>query len=302
MQIGESVAPPALGLHDDTCPFCEGKDELQLRNYKTKHGALKEEDVLGHNLGASGTITADRGKNNVGNVYPLSGGDQPHDGWTIREQVLMEFEVWMKATPHHLIPGKASMRGSRLENWTREDQGKIKQDIGYSIDCAQNGIWLPYLPSIYTIKHVSKTVKQPMNTYYGTRWEPLHSDAKHDIAYMIMSETWLQFHYTDHDAPYHHIDSTENYDGNAQARCNLLADVMETFWKDKCPKAKDDDKFFPPYGLVERINLQSEYMKQRITGKPSYWREWVTDLAQDFTHDLLSETVKLSSRFFISRK
>ena len=110
MQIGESVAPPALGLHDDSCPFCEGKDELQLRNYKTKHGALKDEDVLGHNLGASGTVTADRGKNNVGNVYPLSGGDQPHDGWTIREQVLMEFEVWMKATPHHLIPGKASMR------------------------------------------------------------------------------------------------------------------------------------------------------------------------------------------------
>jgi hypothetical protein len=310
MEICESINPPKSGKHDSTCPFCAG-DKPQLLNYKTKHGTLKDEEALGQNLRDTGTITADRGKNNVGNIYPLPGGGQPHDGWVIKKEVLLEDEIWMKATPHHLIPGKGAMAKSRIEEWTIA--GKIEQDIGYSIDCAQNGIWLPYLPSIYTIKHVSQEIKEKygvsgsdarMTTFYGTRWEPLHDDTKHDIGYMIMSETSLQFHYTDHDDPYHHIDTDECYDDNAQERCDQLADLMTTFWKPQCEHAKDkaDGKIPPPYGLVERINLQSKYMRNGITGLPRLWTEWVTTLVQDFIADLLSGRVKHKIKFLIKKK
>ncbi len=301
MQIGESIAPPALGQHDATCPFCGG-EQPQLRNYKTKNGARKNERTLAKNLAATGTVTQDSLKGNVGPTYPQPGGEDDHRGWEIKEDVLMEFAVGMTATPHHLIPGNASMaKSSKLEQWTREDLGVIMQDIGYTIDGARNGIWLPNLPEIYSQKRVRP--KGPtMMEEYGTQWSQMRSDEKHTVAYMIQSELWLQFHYTDHDDPYHHIDTTESYDGNALARCDLLGELLTKFWSVKCPQAKPNDKFYPPYGLVERINLQSDYMRIRITGNPRRWREWVTELAQDFTHDLLEENVSLTKHFLIDQR
>src|ERR1700690_2034 len=118
MEIGEGVAPPPLDRCSETCPFCETKKFL---GYKTKAGVQKDEKVLAKNLSSDQDITSEKG---VGPVYPLSGGGDKTIGWEAKPGVLEEFSVQLAAAPHHLIPGKASMDPSRVEDFTREAKGK----------------------------------------------------------------------------------------------------------------------------------------------------------------------------------
>jgi hypothetical protein len=272
----EPVGPGIIQCSED-CPFCSNDE---LLGYKTKNGDLKDEKVLGSNLASTADITSDKA---VGNVFPLSGGGDSTTGWEAEPGVLEDFAVKLAAAPHHIIPGKAAMAPSRLEKWTMAGD-KIKEDIGYSIDCAQNGIFLPHLPEIYWTRHVKKT-KTPMAQFYGQTWAGLSDSAKSTIGDVVMGETSLQMHYTDHDDPYVHVDNDTNYDDECKRECNELADLMQLF--EINAKCKDSDgKLNPPYGLVHMINARSTAVRLRITGFPSRWTSWVSPLAQGFTHRL----------------
>jgi hypothetical protein len=285
------VNEPTSGGSDQCsseCPFCKQKQYL---GYKTKHGALKDEGVLRRNLRSSGTITDD-----VGPIYPLQGAGDRTTGWEAKAGVLEDFSVELAAAPHHIIPGDASMEPSRLETWTCSDKGgKIKEDIGYNIDCAENGIFLPHLPEIYFTRHAPGT-KQPMAKYYGQTWRKLSDSAKGSIGDLVMIETMLQMHYTDHSAPYAHVDPDMNYDDECKKECNDLADLMELF-ADNAQCADSDGKLPPPYELVVRINAASSEVRGRITGFPRNWRSWVSTLAQDLTHKLRQQEAAPRMRF-----
>ncbi|HTO88059.1 MAG TPA: hypothetical protein VMR54_11105 [Thermoanaerobaculia bacterium] len=301
MHFGESVKPPSSGRHNKTCPFCEG-DEPELLGYKTKKGDLKDERVLGRNLATNEVVSSDGA---VGPVYPLDGGDQPHNGWEVEPGYINEIDipVIIKPTPHHLIPGNAAMAESHLEVWTCKSFGEIKEDIGYNIDCAQNGIWLPHLPHVYWTSFRNKRTRQRFCDYYD-RWSDLSDDEQMQVGVFVMSELKLQMHYTDHDDPYAHVDDDTTYDGEAKERCNLLADLILEFWADKCPESSDKEEpyYYPPYGLVERINLQSDYMRKRITGNPRLWKSWVSPLAQEVSAELKrKKKVKANPRGAIKR-
>ena len=48
------------------------------------------------------------------------------------------------ANPHHLIPGNESLKkATTLLPWIFGDKGKIENDIGYNVNNASNGVWLP---------------------------------------------------------------------------------------------------------------------------------------------------------------
>jgi hypothetical protein len=215
-----------------------------------------------------------------------------------------EFEVSVGPTPHHLIPGNASMAPSSLEDWTCESKGKILEDIGYNIDSAENGIWLPHLPNIHWTSYFNKVKKTRYSDVFG-KWSELSTARRSGIGYLVMGETWLQMHYTDHDDPYAHVDNDTTYDDEAKEQCNLLGDLMSGYFTEraKC-KNKDDasGKYYPPYGLIGRIDTISSRLRSRITGKPTWWCSWVSPLAQDFTNDLVSEAVDLKVQFVLRRK
>lgn len=286
MQVNEAVSPPASGKHNSSCPFCGGK-QPQLLNYKTKDGAKKDEKALGKNLASKGNITFEKG---VGNIFPLGGGGDDHKGWTIDDGVLAEIETYVKPTPHHLIPGNAAMAKSNVEEWTRDTKGTIKQDVGYNIDGADNGIWLPHLPHIHWTSYQNKKKKVRFSDIYG-KWSELEPYQQAWVGAVVMGDTRLQMHYTDHDDPYAHVNNLTTYDDEALKRCNLLADLMKKFWSKKCPKEKNKKPLDPPYGIVLRLNLQSLYMKQRISGPPKKWKSWVSPLAQDYTQWLKTGSI-----------
>lgn len=273
MQVSLGVAPGVIAPCSDDCPFC--KDEKYL-GYKTKHGELKDEKVLEKSLQTSTEITSDK---KVGNIYPLPGGSDSTIGWEAKPGTFEDFSVKMAAAPHHIIPGKASMAPSRLEEWTCESKGKIREDIGYSIDCAQNGIFLPHLPEIYFTRYKTGT-KTKQSKYYGQTWTDLSPSAKESIGFLLMGETSLQMHYTDHSAAF--PGSADSYDDICKGLCNELADLITSYYSSATCK-DSDDKVAPPYSVVNRINSYSKRVKRKITGHPSRWSAWVSPLAHDFT-------------------
>jgi len=276
-QVAQPVAV-AIDACSTDCPFCK---EDKLLDYKTKHGELKDEGVLRTNLRSSAQITSDKA---VGSIYPLPGGNDRTTGWEAKAGVLEDFAVKFAAAPHHIVPGDAAMEPSRVETWTCADKGgKIKQDIGYNIDCAQNGIFLPHLPEIYFTRHAPGS-KTPMSKFYGQTWKDLSESAKGSIGDVVMSETQLQMHYTDHSAPYAHVNPDMNYDDECTKECNDLADLMQLFADNAKCKDDTDDKLRPPYPLVHMLNGISADVRIRITGFPYQWRSWVSTLAQDLTH------------------
>jgi hypothetical protein len=96
-------------------------------------------------------------------------------------------------------------------------------------------------------------------------------------------------HYTDHSAPYAHVNPDMNYDDECTQECNVLADLMENLANNA--RCQDDDgKLRPPYPLVQMINGASATVKSRITGFPSQWTSWVSTLAQDLTHKLRQDS------------
>lgn len=295
-ELGEPITPPPRPNNCSTdCPFCASDKFL---GYKTKGGNAKDEKRLRDNLRAKSVITNEPG---IGKIYPLQGGGDRTSGWLAKEGALEDFPVAMAAAPHHLIPGKASMAKSRLEKWTKAEKNKIKEDIGYNIDCAQNGIFLPHLPEIYWTKHKAGT-KTPQSKFYGASWSELSNSSKTSIGFLIMGDTWLQMHYTDHDDPYKHIDNDTNYDDQCKARCNRLADLMERRAKNAKCEDDTDKKLNPPYELVELINLESLKIKLNITGRPGWWKDFVSPLAQDFWNAINNQSYHLSSKGLISVK
>lgn len=279
--------------HDDSCPICAGqkKKDLDLMNFETKHGKLKNEKVLGQNLKATGVISSDP---EVGPIYPFDGGGQDHKGWVVKKGVLEDVEVTVKPTPHHLIPGNAAMAKSDLEKYTCKKGGKIKQDIGYSIDCTENGVWLPHLPHVYWTSKKTKTKR--WCDVYG-KWSEMDPDDQDLVGKIIMGETNWQMHYTDHDDPYMDMPHDTTYDDNALERCQTLAELMRDVWGPKCKEGKGSDgKLFPPYGLVARINLESNYMLGRMTGPPGSWKEFVSPLAQRLNKAVQDKKVKIKKK------
>ncbi|AGC48184.1 hypothetical protein MYSTI_06911 [Myxococcus stipitatus DSM 14675] len=295
------MVPPGPGDgHPEGCLFCK-ESPRELKNYKTKHGELKDEGVLEKSLWSKEPLISNDKK--VGPLYPLSGGNDQTTGWTAKPGALEEFEVNMSAAPHHIIPGNAAMAPSSLETWTRADKGKIKQDIGYTIDGALNGIFLPHLPEIYWTKRIEHHGRKiPMAEYYGQKWLTLSEGSKQSIGFLIMRETYLQMHYTDHSAPYD-AGSPLSYDDETKTACNRLGDLMENFSR-ACERSKDadDGKHYPPYALVHRINLASERFRSRITGRPDSWKSWVSPLARSLTRAALTGQESLNQKLLISRK
>lgn len=320
-EFGEDVVPPEAGdEHPDDCLFCKG-GEPKLRNYKTKYGAKKDEKELRKSLAsAAREITSDP---KLGPIHPVPGGNDPTTGWRAAPGVLEDFEVDMTAAPHHIIPGDAVMEVSTLETWTRADKGEIKQDIGYTIDGALNGVFLPHLPDMYwmrqqRVKDLRKArLKNPeaapalakpdqkitLRDFYGTEWGELSDRSQESIGETVMLATWLQMHYVDHKAQYPTAaGATASYNDVTLQACNNLGDLMLNYHV-VCERSKaDDGKRYPPYALVGKINAESSWFKGRITGRPDRWDIWVSPLAFHVTQALKSGKIVLASRGGISRK
>jgi hypothetical protein len=168
---------------------------------------------------------------------------------------------------HHLIPGNASLynEGNNLKNYMIQGEtikagGKswtIKYHIGYNVNGAHNGVWLP---GNYAIR----TKTSPTKVTWGKMG---HEDWQLNYVAACVKATGGQFH-----------DAHAQYNEAVRKLMNKAA-VKLKLHQANCPKCKDKQgqEIPPPYLIKQRLYKLSNYLRTQLTLPPEQWRRpWFT--------------------------
>jgi hypothetical protein len=150
---------------------------------------------------------------------------------------------------HHLIPGNASLKNvPRMLDLIDAGRGKIQADIGYNINSAQNGIWLP---GSYGVRASSE---------FGKKWSAYSH--QQDYARAAMKRAGAQFH-----------DSHGDYSENTIRTLRSIADKVSLKKPQKCGVCNKEisEEARPPYGLVGRLNAVSRMHRTFLAGPVRKW-------------------------------
>jgi hypothetical protein len=280
MEIGEIVAVGFLkDSFDESCPFKEdalGADDYEAENIlkdDTKDAEKQQDNdggVLGRNL-ASGS----QGKGGtVGGPFSLEKASGVKRTDTARGGVKVivggtdttpRGEYGFTVAAHHLIPGEASLAPSYLKKfmtkedsvtvWT-EDGTKTKtiaKHIGYNVNGAHNGVWLP---GNYFIREETSPIP-------GKSWSDLENDpwCLNYVA-AVAKAAGGQMH-----------DAHTQYNSAVKDLLNKIALVLV---RHECKDCKTD-KINPPFRIKERLYNLSNYFRGQVTSLPFAWkRPWFT--------------------------
>lgn len=290
MEMGELVATAFINEELEKCPFTEeivdsGVSEVDPEDIEYDDDDTEEVLTEQENNGGKLGINLRKGKpgpeGTIGGPYPPDDylkTDQPKDSKPDRGQHYVyvagadeypddKFPYVVAA--HHLIPGKASLALSKLKPFMKEG-GSVKTDsgkswkiachIGYNINGAHNGIWLPG----------NYAIRKPTKSWYKSpdaskTWSQLggHPWCINYVA-SVSKITQRQFH-----------DTHEKYSEAVEELLNKIATKLHAH-QDKCEKcAKEKNKITPPYFIKQRLYNISNYLHRQLTGSPSIWkRPW----------------------------
>lgn len=290
MEFGELVATAFIKEELVECPFTQAivdsgasKDEPEGIEYDDHDDAWKEQENNGGTLGINLSKGKSGSKGTVGGPFPPDGylvTDKPKDSKPDRGRqyvfVIGADEYSDDVFPyvvaaHHLIPGKASLEPSKLKQFMTANKTvttesgkswKIACHIGYNVNGAHNGIWLP---GNYAIRKPTKSwYKSPGDL--GVSWSDL-GDHPWCINYVaaVSKITYRQFH-----------DTHEKYSIAVEKLLNKIATKLYAH-QDKCEECgkKMNGKISPPYFIKQRLYNISGYLHRQLTGSPNIWkRPW----------------------------
>jgi hypothetical protein len=241
MQIGEKATASTIADdhddHDEDCYFCNArKDEPKEEVNELTQDPIRDEDVDDDTFIPNYiAYKKDASKLRVALV---------NDG---QPQKTAEAKVTIDGKPHdvgvaahHLIPGVSLQESALFEGeWLWKD-GEAKGNIGYNINAAPNGVWLP---GNYAIR--------PWRSGRSTEF-------KDEYASAAIEATGAQFH-----------DAHTNYNEFMRGVLDKIAFKLENTRSIVCPKAKKEaekkpEERHPLYALVLRLNTVSARMKRML--------------------------------------
>jgi hypothetical protein len=203
--------------------------------------------------------SAENGEHNDASV--LGGNLKNRPTWSITHKVEDKDPIAQGAkteivpAAHHLLPGNASVNKAKaLHNymvWGGKNDLGFKGPIGYDINSADNGVWLP---GNYAVRK---------DTDFKKNWSKFKDPFKNAYARAAMKNSGnLQLH-----------DAHPKYNSNVLKTLLDIAKKLDQLrLKDptKCPLCGADrkGKLDPPYGLVGRLNsLSAEHRKPLLFTK-----------------------------------
>jgi len=159
---------------------------------------------------------------------------------------------------HHLIPGEASLGPSLLKQQLMTEGGsveiagkqrQIKNHIGYNVNGAHNGVWLP---GNYAIRANAAPLRKT--------WSNLGDKPGWCMSYVaaVSSKAGGQFH----DAHTQYSDSVKR----------LLNKIHQTVSVHECTLCQEKTEVPPPYMVKNRLYALSLYLRSQLQGPPSTWR------------------------------
>lgn len=285
-ELIEQVAIGLLGRElNAKCPYTDpsvdGVDEVEGEDVSTddaaaaKHKQSNDGGVLGKNLiagspGKKGTVGGPCPPPEVGQIpridsrrarvyLRVAGTDRIADG-----------TYGFTVAAHHLIPGEASLEKSELIKFMTKGktveievsgkgkstpkQKKVAKHIGYNVNGAHNGVWLP---GNYYIRTRTSPIR-------GKSWSALGTNpwCLNYVAAATKAAA-AQFH-----------DTHEKY---SEKVLELLNKIALRLGKHECDECKDSDEISPPFHIKNRLYGISKNLRGKVSGAPSGWdRNWMT--------------------------
>jgi len=151
--------------------------------------------------------------------------------------------------PHHLIPGEASWPKTSLKQWM--DKGLVEYDIGYNVNCYQNGIDLPS--------------SNELRGNWTNRTEAFQN--RYSFAAMDADSRTRQFH----DSHKAYNDFVTNVLDKIAARLKQIETKGGCGNPDCSMKGKT--KPFPPPNLLPRVHGISRRLSSYLWGTARNWRK-----------------------------
>ncbi len=272
-EFGEVIAVPDAGMHEEEkCPFCPV--DKQKRDLTSHIGKDNNSKTLAENLEGDDDRKSDH-------LY-----------------FDVEFNIYRRysAEAHHLICGNEVLKEEgEVEKYLIHKSKKTSKgsagylepnDVGYDVNRAKNGIWLPSVPDLFR-----KTEGEP-SRWWGdqTDWNrknptkpprvSLGEWEKCDAAFIVMEAVKRQFH----KGPHEDVgDASNNYVVMAISRLRQVTVFLEHF-AENCPMEDDGSKrkqppFVPPYGIVSILDLLSKSLSQELKGHPDSWNYYISEFA-----------------------
>ncbi len=235
MEVGEAVAVVVGDTsHDEDCYFCKAKE--QPEEIQNDLEASADDDDEGY-----GGFKNDASK--LGKALGASPGQHRAsvDG--------KELDITVAA--HHLIPGNASLKKSQLfrsEEYLWLD-GKKKGNIGYNVNAAENGVWLP-------------------GNYAIDGWSGKLDSFKEQYAQSAIERWRAQFH-----------DAHEAYSEFVLEALAKVYEKIENVYCVACPQAREQKKKPSPEerpplrALVARLNTISARMRRMLVAPTMNWKK-----------------------------
>ena len=231
----------AAGADDDKCPFPHYEIEQPPDNYWPN-----ESTTLKSNL-------ADP-ENDVELYLPHKEATTIGTGPTGRKNYTMTYNA------HHLLPGEASWPHTALKKWmdTEAEGSKVRFDIGYDVNCHENGLDLPS----------SDAMEGNWTTSGAGRTE--NFQRRYAFAAIRVTRPIRQFH-----------DSHEAYSEFAIKVLDKIAAVLDArhhagdagCGEDDCP-GKQGEKYPPPIETVPfRVRGACQRLASALSGSAENWNK-----------------------------
>jgi hypothetical protein len=230
-QLMEPVAIGVLAFEgdaDEPCWYCSEPLTGDAVNKETADpDATDDED--------EDAVPENDSDNNAG-ILGGNLGDEPE--WTIKAlHSTVDNPSPVVPAAHHCIPGEASLaKVKTLHKFMRKGGPlKLASDIGYDVNDAANGVWLP---GNYAVR--------PGKFGWRKKWSGFDRKFKDEYASRAVDAARSQFH-----------DAHVSYNTKVRKALEALVDKLGKP-KDKCPVCKKElTATRPPYGLVGRLNCIS---------------------------------------------
>jgi len=168
---------------------------------------------------------------------------------------------------HHLIPGNASLKGSQLDRRYMTKGGKtnlrgqsvtIKENIGYNINGAHNGVWLPgnYALTAGALKEIVGVAQK------WSRYSRSNEGWAADYIAGSCKVAGGMFH-----------DTHSTYSRAVRAWLNKIATMLDHHLSacEVCAENSKEGSIPPPYQIKTRLYGVSTFLRMRTQAHPSRW-------------------------------
>lgn len=247
-QLMEPVAIGTIAFDGESgpCWYCEEEPGKDLTNHETADPDTSDDED-------DDAVPENDADNNAG-ILGGNLGDQPR--WTIKAPGRDASDSPIVAAAHHCIPGEASLAKVKTLHMFMRKGGKLNlaSDIGYDVNAASNGVWLP---GNYAVR--------PGQHGWTRKWSSFDKRFKDEYAARAVRSARGQFH-----------DAHVSYNTKVRKSLEALVDKLGKP-KEKCPVCGEKfDKTRPPYGLVGRLNYISGQHRGMLTSLSARTKKFVS--------------------------